>query len=235
MERLQKFLAHAGIDSRRKCEELISAGRVKVNGAVVTRPGTSVDPNRDVVSVDGAEAKPEKNIYLLINKPRGYICSSTDPVGRLRVINLVGHVSQRIYSAGRLDYDSEGLLILTNDGDFAERVIHPRRKIPKVYEVTVKGEIDRNDLKKLQSGMVVDGHRTKPVRVEVLSRRGRKAHLEVTIHEGRNRQIKLMFEQLSCRVQKIRRVKIGPIELGTLRTGRYRKMRPDEINYFERL
>jgi len=233
MERLQKFLAHAGVDSRRKCEELIVAGRVKVNGEVVARLGARVNPATDIVSIDGTRIKPEKKIYLLINKPRGYICSSTDFRGRPRVLDLVGHISQRIYSAGRLDYDSEGLLILTNDGDFAERVIHPRQKIPKKYEVVVKGKIDSYALKKLRSGMIIEGRKTQPAQIKMISQHGKGTELEIIIFEGRNRQIKRMLEQVGCRVRELKRVSIGPIELGTLRTGRYRKMRPDEIRYFD--
>ena len=233
MERLQKFLAHAGVDSRRKCEELIIAGRVKVNGEVVARLGTAVDPATDIVTIDGTRIKPEKKIYLLVNKPRGYICSLTDFRGRPRVLDLVGHISQRIYSAGRLDYDSEGLLILTNDGNFAERVIHPRQKIPKKYEVTVKGRIDSDALKTLRSGMIIEGRRTEPAQIKMISQHGKGVEFEVIIFEGRNRQIKRMFECVDCRVRRLRRVSIGPIELGTLRIGRYRKMRPEEIRCFD--
>ncbi len=233
MERLQKFLAHAGVDSRRKCEQLIAAGRVEVNHKVVTKPGTCIDPAADMVTIDGRRVKPEKKIYLLINKPRGYICSSADPAGRPRVLDLVPHVSQRIYTIGRLDYDTEGLLLLTNDGDFVDRLVHPRENIPKVYEVKVKGAIGHEKLSRLRSQFVIDGRKITPARVEVISRRGDKTQLQMTIFEGRNRQIKRMFEQIGCRVLQLKRIRLGPLELGTLRPGRYRKLLPEEVEYFQ--
>jgi 23S rRNA pseudouridine2605 synthase len=229
MERLQKFLAHSGVASRRKSEEFITAGLVTVNGKVITRLGTSIDPATDKIIVNGALVKPEKPIYIAINKPRDYVCSSSDPERRPLVLDLVRHVSQRIYTVGRLDCDTEGLLLITNDGDFANRITHPKQKIPKVYYVRVKGDIDKEKMKILQSPMMIDGKRTRSAQVELLSSRGNKHELSITIYEGRNRQIKQMFEQIRCWVLRLRRVSIGNLELGDLRPGQYRVLTEQEM------
>ena len=233
MERLQKFLARSGIASRRKCEEFISAGLVTVNGKVITRLGTSIDPAADKIIVNGARVKPEKPIYIAINKPQGYVCSSSDPEGRPLVLDLVRHVSQRVYTVGRLDGDTEGLLLITNDGDFANRITHPRQKIPKLYYVRVKGDLDQEKMKILQSPMVIDGKKTRSAQVELLSSRGNKHELSITIYEGRNRQIKQMFEQIRCWVLRLRRVSIGNLELGDLPPGRYRILTEQEVLLFK--
>jgi len=233
MERLHKLLARGGIASRRKCEQLIAEGRVIVNGRIVTRPGTSVDPRTDQVVVDGRTVKPEKPIHIIINKPKGYVCASGDPQNRPLVLDLVRHISQRIYTVGRLDYDAEGLLILTNDGDFANRIIHPRQKIPKVYLARVKGELGADKLKLLRSTIVIDGKKTAPAQVDLLSSRGNRHELAVTIFEGRNRQIKRMFERARCWLLGLKRISIGPLELGSLKPGQYRKLSPREVALFE--
>ena len=233
MERLQKFLAHSGIASRRKCEEFISAGLVTVNGKVITKLGTSIDPAVDKVIVNGARVKPEKPIYIAINKPKDYVCTSSDPDGRPLVLDLVRHISQRVYTVGRLDGDTEGLLLITNDGDFANRITHPGQKIPKVYYVRVKGDLDQEKMKILQSPMEIDGKWTRPAQVELLSRRGNKHELSITIFEGRNRQIKQMFEQVRCWVLRLRRVSIGNLELGDLQPGHYRILTEQELGLFK--
>lgn len=233
MERLQKFLARSGIASRRKCEELISAGLVTVNGKVTTTLGTTVDPVADEVIVNGQKVKPEKPIYIAINKPKGYVCTSSDPDGRPLVLDLVRHIAQRVYTVGRLDTETEGLLLITNNGDFANRIIHPKQKIPKVYYVRIKGDLDEDKIKTLQSPMKIDGKRTQPAEVELLSSRGNKHELSITIFEGKNRQIRQMFDQIRCWVLRLRRVRIGNLELGDLQPGQYRILTEQELDLFK--
>lgn len=227
--RLQKYLADSGVASRREGERLIDAGRVEVNGKVVTAQGMRVDPERDVVRVDGRRVQGSgRLVYYLLHKPKGFITSASDPEGRPTVLELLQGVRERIFPVGRLDWNSEGLLILTNDGDLTYRLTHPVNHVPKVYRVKVKGAITGSDLESLRRGMHIEGRRTLPARVERVSGQA-NTWLEVTLHEGRRNQIRRMFDRLGHRVQKLKRIAIGPIRDRALKPGEWRRLTPDEI------
>jgi pseudouridine synthase len=227
--RLQKFLADAGIASRREGERLILGGRVEVNGRVVTTLGVRVEPEHDRVRVDGRPVRPVgRRVYYLLNKPKGMITSSSDPEGRPTVVDLLQGVRERVFPVGRLDWNSEGLLILTNDGDLTYRLTHPANHVPKVYRVKVRGSLEEEGLKALRRGMVLDGRRTLPSRVERISSQV-NSWLEVTLYEGRKNQIRRMLERLGHRVQKLKRIAIGPIRDRALKPGEWRRLTPDEV------
>lgn len=227
--RLQKFLAEAGIASRREGERLIQAGRVEVNGRISTQLGVRIDPGRDQIRVDGRRVSVSRSrVYYLLNKPKGVITSASDPQGRPTVLELLQGVRERVYPVGRLDWNSEGLLILTNDGDLAYRLTHPRNHVPKVYRVKVKGSINEPDLQALRRGLLLDGRRTLPARIERISGQA-NSWLEVTLHEGRRNQIRRMFDRLGHRVQKLKRISIGSVRDRTLRPGEWRRLTPDEV------
>lgn len=226
MERLQKILSRAGVASRRAAEQLMLDGRVMVNGATVRELGTKADPARDEIRVDGRRVKiAEEHRYLLLNKPRGYITTRSDPERRPTVIDLLKGVREYVYPVGRLDFDSEGLLILTNDGDLAARLTHPSHEVPRVYEVRVLGEPDRHDLDRLARGVTIDGRRTQLAEVKTL----RPDLLQVTIREGRNRQVRKMCEAIGHPVAHLRRVAIGPIRDARLKPGAWRELTPEEV------
>ena len=227
--RLQKFLADAGVASRREGERLILGSRVEVNGQIVTTLGTRVHPGRDTVRVDGRRIQGGgRRVYYLLHKPKGSITSAADPAGRPTVIDLLQGVRERIFPVGRLDWNSEGLLILTNDGDLAFRLTHPANHVPKVYRVKVKGAVSAQDLETLRRGLFIDGRRTLPARVERVSG---QAHtwLEVTLHEGRKNQIRRMFDRLGHGVLKLKRIAIGPIRDRALKPGEWRRLTPEEV------
>ena len=229
-ERLHKVLAHAGIESRRAAEEMILQGRVAVNGTVVTTLGTKVDPEHDKITVDGKPIpKRVKHVYLMLNKPSGYITSVYDPEHRPTVMDLVPHKT-RIYPVGRLDANSEGLLLLTNDGDFANLIAHPRHAHEKEYHVAIPGTVKDADLRALREGVPIDGYVTLPAQVRVLSSDGKTTWLSMTIVEGRNRQIRRMLHALGYRVERLIRVRIGPLWLGSLPRGSYRHLTPAEVS-----
>ncbi|GBD99224.1 ribosomal large subunit pseudouridine synthase B [bacterium BMS3Abin07] len=230
-ERLQKIIASAGIASRRKAEELIEEGRVTVNGRVAII-GTKADPLKDHVKVDGKLITArESPVYLIFNKPVGVITTLSDPEGRPTIREYIGKVRQRVYPVGRLDYNSDGLIILTNDGVLANVIMHPKRKIPKKYLVKVRGIPDEIKLDKLRSGIRLEDGLTMPVVIKRtrLSRSGKNTWLGVTIHEGRNRQIRRMFEKIGHPVTKLRRVAIDGITLGALKPGEFRYLAEDEV------
>ncbi len=230
MERLHKFMARHGVASRRACEEIIASGRVRVNGKTVTAPGTSVEPGRDKVEVDGRVlGRPEKPVYIMLYKPRGYLSTVSDPRGRKKVTDLVRDVEERLFPVGRLDYDSEGLLILTNDGDLAYLLTHPAHNIPKTYLVRVRGIPETSDLKRLSEGIMLSDGITAPARINPIGERNGNALLEVTIRQGRNRQIRRMFEKIGHRVIRLKRVRIGPLALGELKAGQYRHLGETEV------
>ena len=233
MIRLQKILSSAGVASRRTAETLISQGRVTVNGQTVTELGTKADPAQDEIKVDGRRLpRPKANIYVLLNKPRGYITSRSDPQHRPTVIDLLaqGGVRDYIYPVGRLDYDSEGLLLLTNDGDLAAQLTHPRHGVERTYEVRVAGTPDVDALERLRKGIALDGRRTLPADVALLSpRRTRDAVLRLTIREGRNRQVRRMCEAVGHPVRALRRVRIGPLEDRYLLVGQWRELTAKEV------
>lgn len=234
MERLQKILSHAGIASRRASEQLILDGRVSVNGAVVRELGTKCDPTSDDIRVDGRRVKAtEQRRYLLLNKPAGYVTTRSDPQQRPTVLDLVGSVSEYVYPVGRLDFDSEGLLLLTNDGDLAARLTHPRHGIPRVYEARVLGVPDAHDIDRMARGVTIDGRRTAPADVRLVSpARGGSdaiATLVVTVREGRNRQVRKMCEAIGHPVRSLKRLAIGPLRDPALKVGRWRELTAAEV------
>ena len=234
--RLQKLLSAAGIASRRAAEALIAEGRVSVNGQTVTELGSKADPDTDDVRVDGRRIKvPTRRLYLLLNKPRGYISSRVDPQHRPTVIDLLAKkgIREYVYPVGRLDYDSEGLLILTSDGELAARLTHPRHGIEREYEVRVRGAPDRHALQRLARGVIIEGRRTLPADVRlsrtIESAGGPQSLLSLVVREGRNRQVRKMCDEIGHPVVRLRRVRIGPIVDERLRPGEVRDLTPKEI------
>jgi pseudouridine synthase len=231
MERLQKILSQAGIASRRASEKLMLEGRVSVNGTTVTELGTKADPAHDDIRVDGSRIKKaERHLYVLLNKPRGYVTTRSDPEKRKTVLDLLRGVREYIYPVGRLDYDSEGLLILTNDGDLAARLTHPRHGVARVYEVLVLGTPDAHDISRLTKGVSVQGRRTGPAEVTELG----GGRLRITVREGRNRQVRKMCDAIGHPVEELRRVAIGPIRDPKLKVGHWRELTPHEVDRLRR-
>jgi 23S rRNA pseudouridine2605 synthase len=229
-KRLQKILSEMGIASRREAEELILEGRIKVNGRIAEL-GMKADPGRDHIKVDGKLlTKREPKIYLIFNKPRNVVTTLKDPEGRPTVKDYLKDIKYRIYPVGRLDYDSEGLLLLTNDGDFANAVMHPSKKIPKTYEVKVKGVPEQKTLDKLKKGILLEDGMTAPAKIRGPKSTENNSWLEVTIYEGRNRQLRRMFDQVGHSVLKLKRIRVGSLQLGELLPGRFRYLTPDELN-----
>ncbi|MBQ6540004.1 MAG: rRNA pseudouridine synthase [Oscillospiraceae bacterium] len=223
-ERLQKILSARGVASRRKAEELIEAGLVTVNG-IVAGVGDKADPDRDIITVSGT-GLPERGglVYIMLNKPRGYITTMKDEKGRPTVADLTRDVGTRVYPVGRLDWDSEGLLLMTNDGDFANKAAHPSGNKEKTYLVTVHGDAERA-AEKLRAPMVIDGYRIRPPKVELTA----PGTLRITIHEGRNRQIRKMCAAVGLEVLTLKRMSVGPVSLGSLEPGRWRYLTEEEI------
>jgi len=235
-ERLQKILSAAGIASRRAAESYISDGRVSVNGTTVTELGSKADPATDDIRVDGRRLKlPTRRLYLLLYKPRGYIASRSDPQRRPTVIELLekGGIRDYVYPVGRLDYDSEGLLLLTSDGDLAARLTHPSHEVEREYQVKLLGVPDEHDLERLSKGIVIDGRRTLPADVKVLNvvhgKDGEHAILSIVVKEGRNRQVRNMCEAIGHPVDRLKRVRIGPITDDRIRPGEFRELDAKEI------
>jgi 23S rRNA pseudouridine2605 synthase len=235
MERLNKILAHAGIGSRRHCEELIVRGRVRVDGQVVRELGTKVDPAHQKVSVDDTPIKLEKPVHWLVNKPRGYLCTNHDPAGRPLAVDLVPHVPQRVYTVGRLDEDSEGLLLLTNDGDLAFRLMHPRFGIEKTYHVQVAGKPSREELQGLLKGVYLSDGFVRARHVRRMKTQGDSTWLEVVLSEGKNREIRRMLARLGHKVMRLRRVALGPVQLGSLAAGKSRRLTGQEMARLRRI
>ncbi len=229
-ERLQKYMAKQGIASRRNCEEIIASGRVKVNGKVVTQLGTTIDPNKDTVHLDGRKLKNiSKPIYIMLNKPRGYISSIKDPRGRKIVTDLIPDIIERLFPVGRLDYNSEGLMILTNDGDFAYHLTHPSYNVPKTYRVRVKGQPSEKDIICLSEGIVLEDGPTAPAKIFHIETKEGNALYEITISEGKNKQIRRMFEKIGFEVIRLKRIKVGNLSLGDLKSGQYRHLLSSEV------
>ena len=234
-ERLQKLLAHAGVASRRKAEQLIIEGRVTVNGAVVTELGTKADAEHDHVKVDGKHIRAaERHVYLVLNKPKNFVSTVSDPQGRPTVMDLLRGVKARVYPVGRLDYASEGLLLLTNDGEFAKRVMAPATHVPKTYLVKTNGSLTDEQEKKFRAGVPLEGKRTSPAGLKLV-REAASPWYEVRLIEGRQNQIRLMFQHFGRLVEKLRRVKIGFLELGPLHAGEFRHLAPAEVARFRRV
>lgn len=232
MERLQKILAAAGVASRRKCEELILQGKVEVNGQAVTALGTKADPANDIITVNGKAIATEKKIYMMFNKPKGVITSASDPQGRKVVTDFLAGVRERVYPVGRLDYDTEGLLLLTNDGEFANLLTHPKHHVPKTYLATVKGVPHGTQLDRLKEGIMLEDGMTSPAEVEYqdVDPDKNEATIRITIYEGRNRQVRRMFEAISHPVVRLKRIKFGELSLQNLKRGRYRLLTAQEVN-----
>lgn len=232
MERLQKILSQAGIASRRASEQLMLDGRVTVNGVPIRELGTKADPASDDIRVDGRRVKVvENHRYLLLNKPRGYVTTRSDPQRRPTVIDLLRGVREYVYPVGRLDFDSEGLLLLTNDGDLAAKLTHPRHGIARVYEARVLGVPDERDIERLSRGIVIDGRRTQAADIRMLphKRDAGESTLVVTIREGRNRQVRNMCDAIGHPVSRLTRIAIGPLRDATLKPGRWRELSSEEI------
>lgn len=228
-QRLQKILSACGVASRRKAEEMILAGRVKVNGRVA-KLGDSADAEKDIILLDGEVVRrSEEKIYLALHKPRGFVTTMQDEKNRRCVADLVQDVPQRVYPVGRLDKDSEGLLLLTNDGAFANLVMHPSREIAKTYRVTVRPGINEEQLNCLSTGIVIDGRKTAPARVKVLEEAENRVVLEIVLTEGRNREIRKMCEALKLEVARLKRTSEGCVKLGMLKQGAYRELTKEEI------
>jgi pseudouridine synthase len=237
-ERLQKIIAAAGIASRRKAEELIAAGEVAVNGRVITELGAKADPQRDHIRVSGRLINPQlahqEKVYLLLNKPAGFLTSTADPQQRPLVVDLIGKYRHKVHPVGRLDFNSEGLLLLTNDGAFTHLVTTAAERIAKRYQVKVKGQPDEEQIKRLRRGVVIDGRRTAPAEIRLLERSESNAWYEVVLYEGRNQQIRKMFDLVGHGVLKLRRVAIGFLADEQLRVGEYRLLSEAEVRRFFR-
>lgn len=228
-ERLQKIIAAAGITSRRAAEELILNGRVAVNGQVVTELGAKADPATDRITVDGALVKPAEALYyVLLHKPAGYVTSLKDPQGRQLVTELVQEVGARLFPVGRLDYNSEGLLLLTNDGAWANRLMHPRHQVDKEYHVRVRGKVDPQQIKRLSDGVELEDGPVSGATVRLLKADQNNDWLSVTIREGRNRQVRRMCAAVGLSVVRLRRIRYGSLTLGGLKTGEYRLLSKEE-------
>ena len=229
-KRLQKILSEMGVASRREAEELILEGRITVNGRIAEL-GMKADPAKDHIKVNGKLlTKREPKIYLIFNKPRNVVTTLKDPEGRPTVKDYLKDIKYRVYPVGRLDYDSEGLLLLTNDGDFANAVMHPSKKIPKTYEVKVKGVPEQKVLEKLKKGIHLEDGMTAPAKIKGPKTTANNSWLEVTIYEGRNRQLRRMFDQVGHSVLKLKRIRIGSIQIGELSPGTYRYLISEELN-----
>lgn len=236
MERLQKYLARAGVASRRRCEELIKAGLVKVNNQTVTRPGTSIDPAADRVEVAGRPvAGPEEKVYILLNKPAGCVTTLHDPQGRPKVTDLLKNIRVRVYPVGRLDYETEGLLLLTNDGELTYALTHPRHQVKKTYLAWVYGVPPAEKLTLLAKGVMLSDGPAAPAEVHIKGKNKKGALLEITIHEGRKRQVRRMCERIGHPVYRLKRVRLGPLGLGNLHPGEYRFLTPGEVRKLKNL
>lgn len=231
--RLNKFLSSCGFASRRKCEEFIKAGRVSVNGKIVDSLGVSVDESKDKVEVDGVVATlPKDLVYLKLNKPKGYACTASDERGRKTIFDLV-ESDVRLFNVGRLDYDTEGLIFLTNDGEFANMVTHPKFHFEKEYLVTAEGELKESELAVLRKGVVVDGQRMPSAKVKFISFDGKFTKVSVVIDEGQNHQVRRMFDAIGHQIKLLKRIRIGNVRLGGLYRGKTRPMTQEEIDFFK--
>ena len=232
--RLQKYIAMCGVASRRKAEELIEKGAVKVNGEKITELGTKVEIGADTVMVNGNIIKTEqKKYYIMLNKPVGYVSTVHDQFERPSVLDLV-ELKSRLFPVGRLDYDTSGLLLLTNDGDFTYKVTHPKFQMNKTYIAVIKGGITIAGLNRLRRGVKIEDYTTSPAEVEILEAKDGYTQIKITIHEGKNRQVRKMFESVGCKVVELERISIGDIILGNLPLGRWRHLTSHEVNYLMR-
>ncbi|MDR4509773.1 MAG: rRNA pseudouridine synthase [Candidatus Brocadiaceae bacterium] len=228
-ERLQKILARAGLGSRRECETIILAGRIAVDGKRVTTLGTTVDADDSKITCDGEPIQKERKIYFLLNKPKGYVCTNNDELGRLQVIDLVKNVEQRIYTVGRLDKESEGLILVTNDGELANKLSHPKHGLSKTYFVEIDGYLTDRAVQALKTGVWLSFGKTKPVTVKNVRRGKQKSRFEMVLKEGKNREIRRMLAECGYKVRIVRRIKIGNLSDPALKSGKYRKLQMYEV------
>lgn len=228
-ERLQKILAAAGLCSRRQAEKLILAGRVKVDGQIVQELGIKADSTQQQILFDGKPLPKPTLVCYLLNKPRGYVTTMRDPQGRPIVSSLMKGVKERVFPVGRLDLDTEGALLMTNDGDLSQRILHPSNEIKKTYEAKVNGRPSKKKLAELEKGIMLDGKKTWPARLRILKSHGHNTTMQVVIHEGRKRQVRLMFAAIGHPVIELKRTAYGKLVLGDLRVGCFRKLPPKEL------
>lgn len=230
LERLQKIISAAGITSRRASEIMILDGRVAVNGVIVTELGSKADPAVDIITIDGKTlSMPSKKLYVLLYKPVGYMTTLDDPGGRALVTDLLKDLGERVYPVGRLDYNTEGLLLLTNDGEWANQLMHPRHEVEKEYHVRVRGKVHRSQLDQLAGGVDIDGRKTAPATVRIIKEGEQNDWFSISIHEGRNRQVRRMCEAVSLSVVRLRRVRYGTLTMGALKPGEYRLLTDTEV------
>jgi len=236
LERIQKIISAAGVTSRRAAEQLITEGRVRVNGQVVTELGTKADASKDHIKVDGKLINPKQPpVYIMLNKPAGYVTTMADPEGRPTVLNLLRGLKTRVYPVGRLDYNTEGLLLLTNDGDFAHLITHPKHEFPKTYRAKVKGVLEDHQIEQLEKGIYLDDGKTAPAKLKKVSKEEANSWLEITIYEGRKRQVRRMFDRVGHSVIKLKRTKTGNLILGDLPEGVFRYLTPAEVEALKEL
>lgn len=230
LERIQKIISAAGVTSRRAAEQLIIEGRVRVNGKVVTELGSKADASKDHIKVDGKLINPKQPpTYLMLNKPAGYVTTLSDPEGRPTVQDLLKGVKTRVYPVGRLDYNTEGMLILTNDGDFAHLITHPKHEFPKTYLAKVKGVLDEKQMESLETGVFLDDGKTAPAKLKKIRKEEANSWVEITIHEGRKRQVRRMFDRVGRSVIKLKRIRTGNLMLGDLAEGKFRYLTGAEV------
>ncbi len=228
--RLQKFLAECGVASRRKAEQLISRGAVSVDGRTITEMGYKIDPKRQEVRYQGKLIKPKtKWTYILLNKPKGYVTTMSDPQGRPIVTSLLKDIDTRVFPVGRLDIDSEGALLLTDDGALAHKILHPSHESTKTYEVVVKGVVSQGKIRKLEQGIEIEGKKTWPAKILQVKKQGPACRLVISIHEGRKRQVRRMFEAIGHPVINLKRTAYGKLQLGSLKSGAYRFLTPEDM------
>lgn len=231
-ERLQKYMASCGVASRRKCEKLIEEGRVSVNGVIITELGFKVDENNDNVLLDGKPIKvEERKIYIALNKPKGYITASSDNRGRKTVIDIFSDFKERLFPVGRLDYETSGLLIITNDGEVFNKIMHPKQNINKTYIALVEGIPNENEISALKKGIDIGGYVTAPSEASIIKIEGKNSILKIIIHEGKKRQVRRMCRAIHHHVLELKRVSIGKITLGDLEEGQWRYLSKEEVNY----
>ena len=229
--RLQKFIAECGIASRRGAEKIIESGRVYVNGDLVDYMGCEIDPDKDMVELDGRVIRPEsKKYYIVLNKPKNYVTTVSDDLGRPTVMHLVEDIDARIYPVGRLDFDTSGLLIMTNDGDFANKLTHPRNVVNKTYIARIDRLLTEDEIDRLCKGVDLDGTKTAPAKAEIIKRPQKGFEVKITIHEGRNRQVRRMLEAVNANVLALKRISVGSVTLGNLPEGKWRKLSDAEIS-----
>lgn len=233
--RLQKFLAKAGLASRRKSEEIISSGRVRVNGQLVTEMGFKINPKTDQVTVDRKLIKlREEKVYILLNKPKGYVTTVSDQFNRKKVVDLV-NVDYRIFPVGRLDYNTSGLLILTNDGQLTYKLTHPKFEIPKVYMAKIQGRPSKEKLAQFERGLKIENYITSPAKIELIKKMNSHSQVRITIREGRNRQVRKMCHAIGHPVLELKRIQMGSLKLGDLELGRWRYLSDKEVGYLKGL